>query len=302
MIEHERDVTVVDDLSTNVVEPSFFGDQVVVEIQPIEDYAPRSVVFDEIYHLAGIAGPAGVLPHAGQLGPKALAGIQNVMRLTEVSRGATLIASSSEVYGRPGCFNEHDRLEIYTPYSVRLEYAAAKLLSEISAINAARAASLRVNVARPFNICGPRQSSRGGFVVPTFFEAALGDAPIPVFGDGTQIRCFTHVRDIAASFIAIMESDCELEVFNTGNRDNLTSITELAKRIKAICASDSPIQPVDPVTLFGPLYTEAFDKIPDCTRLTTKTGWKPAYTLDDVLQDIRSSYTARGQHIPGPRV
>ena len=81
--------------------------------------------------------------------------------------------------------------------TTRLEYAVAKLAGEAAVLNS----PARARVVRPFNVAGPRQSSKGGFVVPRFIEQATKNEPITVFGTGTQIRAFTHVRDIAQGLI-----------------------------------------------------------------------------------------------------
>ncbi len=218
--------------------------------------------------------------------------LDNVLRLAQPGRTRVLYVSSSEVYGRPGCFAEDADKVVYAPYTTRLEYATAKILCEISAVNYAKRTGVSVNVVRPFNIVGPRQASRGGFVVPRFFEAALSGAPITVFGDGRQIRCFTDVCDVVDSLLAVMSSSRSGLIVNSGNPDNAISIRELAHLIKRVCDSDSRIVHVDPRTIFGALYTEAFDKIPDIELIKRETGWTPRRSLPTLLEALRVHFQA----------
>jgi len=55
---------------------------------------------------------------------------------------------------------------------------------------------LNAVIVRPFNVVGPRQSGKGGFVLPRFIQHAMAGSGLIVFGDGSQIRAFTHVVDI----------------------------------------------------------------------------------------------------------
>ena len=201
----------VDDLSSSSLSPErrkfFEKNEIVFFHQTVEEWQP-SGWYDQIYHLACRVGPAHVLKYAGQMAKEIADDADKVARLA-VRDGAPLISiSTSEVYGRDPHGTpqrENIPLEVPATFSVRLEYALAKLLNEISLINLAQVEPrLRVNLIRPFNIVGPYQTGEGGFVLPRFVEAALAGKPLTVFGDGTQIRAFTHVSDLVDSLIRIM--------------------------------------------------------------------------------------------------
>ena len=289
LLAEGSDVTVVDNRQSPVVGPELFPNcrHIEADASALE---PDGVAYDEIYHLADVAGPARILGVAGWIGERTIAGAAAVMRLAARAGSRTLLVSTSEIYGRPGSYAEEDPALIYTPYTVRLEYAVAKALAEISSLNRARVDGTLVNVVRPFNIAGPRQSSAGGFVVPRFFEAALAGEPITVFGTGRQVRCFTHVLDTVDSLIRVARCPLRGQVFNSGNPANRVAIADLAVAVRRICASDSPVVSVDPRDLYGPLYAEAFDKIPKIDRIREATGWTPSRTLEDILADVLAFY------------
>ena len=150
--------------------------------------------------------------------------------------------------------------------TVRLEYAVGKLAAEISLVNTTRVTPLHATIVRPFNVAGPRQSGKGGFVLPRFISQALANQPLTVYGDGSMIRAFTHVQDIVRGTMLVMEKGRNGEAYNMGNPANKTSILDLAERVVRVTNSSSKISFVNPKELFGPLFEEANDKYPDADR------------------------------------
>ncbi|HEV8438567.1 MAG TPA: NAD-dependent epimerase/dehydratase family protein [Methylomirabilota bacterium] len=289
------EVTIVDDQSSSVVDAAAYARRCRVEIGDVSACSFDAPSFDQIYHLAERAGPAGILPYAGTLGRRSMLAMENVLRLATPGRTRLVYVSSSEVYGRPGTFTEAEHNVVPSRCTVRLEYALAKMLGEATALNASRMRAIEVNVVRPFNIAGPRQSSAGGFVLPRFFEAAMSGRPLTVFDDGRQRRSLTHVLDTVDSLIAVMRASAHGLVLNSGNPANAVSILDLAREVNRICGSRSPIVFVDPRTIYGPLYSEAFDKAPDIGRITAEVGWTPRRDLAQVLRDT-FEYYARKEH------
>ena len=243
--------------------------------------------FHQIYHLASVVGPVGVLSHAGTI---ALQIINDADRVSQIAlrTGARIVdVSTSEVYGggRDGYCSERDFKVIQPNITVRLEYAIGKLAAEISLINMARIKPLNVSIVRPFNCAGPRQSGKGGFVLPRFITQALAGEPITVYNDGKMIRAFTHIKDIVDGIILVMTRGVKGEVYNIGNPANKISIIELAERVIRLTRSNSAISHVDPKTLFGPLFEEANDKYPDADRAINDLGWHPVYGIDEIILD-----------------
>jgi UDP-glucose 4-epimerase len=195
--------------------------------------------------------------------------------------------STSEVYGggRDGYCAESDAKIIPPKISVRLEYAVAKLACEVALANTTRVSDLFAVVIRPFNIAGPRQSGKGGFVLPRFIQQALRGESITVYGNGGAIRAFTHVEDVVDGIVRALRCGKAGEIYNVGNPANKTTIHDLARRVVRIADSKSKIDFVDPKELFGPLFEEANDKFPDSDRAQRELGWRPQHDLDRVIRD-----------------
>lgn len=294
LLSQGHEITIVDNCQSHAVEPSYFESRCRVVVAKIEDaqdqLGPEAGRFDEIYHLASMVGPAGVLQYAGDIAGSVMRTGEAAVELALAHDAKLIVASTSEVYGRSGKLDESLDCIVPAFVTVRLEYAAAKLTSEISALNKARVSNLKVNVVRPFNIAGPRQKPDGGFVLPRFVMAALRGEDLTVFGDGTQVRAFTDVRDIVSALIAIMDSGQYNMVLNLGNPANEISIYKLADKVKQLSASSSRIQLVDPKKLYGDLYEEGIERVPDASKALNSLAWKPAYSLDQTILDTIEFY------------
>jgi len=299
-------VHVVDNLSTSSIDlPAYLDllgnpENLQYTICSVEEFCNgkgSALQFDQIYHLASVVGPVGVLSHAGKIASQIINDAQRMIEMA-VRTGAKIVdVSTSEVYGggRDGYCSEKDFKVIQPNITVRLEYAVGKLAAEISLVNMARVGPLNVSIVRPFNVAGPRQSGKGGFVLPRFVTQALSGEPITVYNDGKMVRAFTHVSDIVDGIILTMEKGKNGEVYNVGNPSNKTSILELAEQVIQLTKSSSAISHVDPKLLFGPLFEEANDKYPDADRAMHDLGWTPHYGIDDIIRDTWK-YIAGNRH------
>jgi UDP-glucose 4-epimerase len=259
------------------------------DICSVEEYCANHAKspnqLSEIYHLASVVGPVGVLRHGGNIAKSIVDDTYRMAALAETSGARLLDVSTSEVYGggRNGYCSEKDVKIIPPTNSIRLEYAVGKLAAEVALINKSSVRSLEAVIVRPFNIAGPRQSPTGGFVLPRFIGQALSGEPLTVYGDGRMIRAFTHVKDIASGIMRVMQRGKSGEAYNIGNPANKTTILALAERVVKLLDSPSDISFVNPKKLFGPLFEEANDKYPDADRAMNGLGWKPTRDLDTII-------------------
>jgi nucleoside-diphosphate-sugar epimerase len=240
--------------------------------------------YDAIFHLASPVGPAGILPHAGKIIGQVVDDAYRVIDLAQANHARLIDVSTSEVYGggQGGLCSEDMRKHIPAVMSARVEYAVGKLAAEAAILNTA---DLDAVIVRPFNVAGPRQSAKGGFVLPRFVGQALNHKALTVFGSGKQLRAFTHVRDIVDGLILALEKGKTGEVYNLGNPSNRISILELAGRvIQAVGQGD--IVMTSGQAVYGPLYAEADDKWPDNAKATRDLGWQPRLTIDETIRDV----------------
>ena len=156
------DVTVIDNLSTNVITPS---DPVCKNAKVIiEDILNCSWStlgnFDMIVHLASPVGPAGILKHSGMIAEYIMSDIYWAIEGARANDCPLIFVSTSEIYGHrdKAVFLKEDEDKILRgDFSVRNEYSIAKLLSEIVLSNSAKVSDLKYQIIRPFNISGARQ-------------------------------------------------------------------------------------------------------------------------------------------------
>ena len=285
-------LTIVDNLSSTILDYSDLeghAEIVIDDMRNIDEVRH----FDEIYHLASPVGSVGILQHSGRIAGDIIGLAEKAARLAEAGGSRLLYVSSSEVYGRDGSHDEAVAQMVPCRRGPRMEYALGKLTAEHLLLNWAASRDLDLRIVRPFNAMGEWQSAELGFVVPRFFEAGLAGEPLTVYGDGQQRRSFCHVSDIADGIIAVQERGLANGVYNVGNRDNITTILQLADRIRSLCGTGSPVQFVDPTELFGPGYIEAFDKIPDVGKAADHTGWTPQLSLEDALDRVHHHYRSR---------
>ncbi len=308
--EPDTQVHVVDNLSSNPIPYERLLDELghpgnlTYDISSIQNLishygfiALAKNPYNEIYHLASPVGPAGVLKHAGRMIKSVVDDVYLLITLANRCRAKLVDVSTSEVYGggQAGlCAESMDKI-IAAETTVRLEYAIAKLAAETAIINTCKVSPLRASIVRPFNVAGPRQNGAGGFVLPRFIEQAMRSEQLTVFGDGNQVRAFTHVADIVDGLIRVMELGKCGEAYNLGNPDNKTNILDLAERVNQVVGNDAGVVFVDPQTIFGELYAEAAEKYPDATRAMTELGWSPRY---GILKTIEDAYTYVRENMP----
>tara|TARA_Y100001937_G_scaffold110326_1_gene155815 strand:+ start:2669 stop:3637 length:969 start_codon:yes stop_codon:yes gene_type:complete len=291
------DITVIDNLSTNVIKPDHeICNDVNVIIKDILECSWENLgKYDMIVHLASPVGPAGILQHSGKIADYILSDIYWSIEGAQKNKCPLIFVSTSEIYGHRDevvfLGEEEDKI-LRGNFSVRNEYSMAKLLSEIVLSNSAKVSDLKYQIIRPFNISGARQLKNGGFVLPTFVQQALEGNDITVFNSGEQIRAFTHVSDIVKGIYLTSVADESLynQSWNIGNAKNVSTINELARIVKSKTQSVSNVIHVDPKTIHGPLYEEAWDKVPDATKAKDNLGWDPVWTKEQIIQDVITYY------------
>lgn len=295
LAERDNHVHVVDNLSTsplpleNLLDEFDEPDRLTYSVADVAAFCQSwdGERCDEIYHLASVVGPAGVLPHAGRIAASIVNDTMAIANLA-LRYGAKLVdVSTSEVYGggQNGFCSETMSKIVPPKSSARLEYALGKLAGETALLNLCETQGLEARIVRPFNVTGPRQSGRGGFVLPRFIGQALANADITVFGDGRQIRAFTHVKDMVAGIVCAMRNGKKGEVYNLGNPANRCAILELAEEVKKLSGAASRIVFVDPQTIYGPLYEEANNKFPDASKALAELDWEPRYGRHKAIED-----------------
>jgi UDP-glucose 4-epimerase len=294
LVAEGRSVVVLDDLSTgrpeNLERALRHDNLELVEGSTLDASTIDRLVaeVDVVFHLASAVGVQLVVSNPLDSLLKNVRGTDNVMSAVARHGKRLLFTSTSEVYGKnsSGALDEEaDRL-IGSPFKARWCYETSKAFGECLAHSYHRDRGARMTVVRLFNTVGPRQTGRYGMVVPTFVRQALTGAPLTVYGDGSQTRCFAHVFDTIRGILALMGTEASIgSVYNIGSSTEIP-IIELARRVIDHTGSDSEIEFV----AYEDAYEEGFEELgrrkPDTTAIRELTGWVPELTVDDAIGDV----------------
>ncbi|HXF62115.1 MAG TPA: GDP-mannose 4,6-dehydratase [Caldilineaceae bacterium] len=244
---------------------------------------------DAIVHLAAAVGVQLVVERPTETIETNVLGTHAVLNAARRYRCRTLIASTSEVYGKgvkiP--FSEDDDLLLGPSSRSRWCYAASKLLDEFLGLAAYREYDLPVTVVRFFNTVGPGQTGRYGMVVPRFVRQALLGEPLTVYGNGTQSRCFCHVQDTVRALAALLDQPTSTagEIYNIGSNQEVT-INELAQEVIARSGSSSTIRYVPYSEAYAPGFEDMHRRVPDTSKIQRAIGWQAQRNLGEILDDV----------------
>ncbi len=285
-------VTVIDDLSTGRL--SNLNNIDASSIQMIEGKVEDRLSdldhneFGQIYHLAAAVGVRLILEQPIKTIETNILETAAILRFADSASIPTLIASSSEVYGKSTKlpFAEDDDVTYGATTFTRWSYACTKAMDEFLALAHHQRQKLPVVIARFFNTVGPRQLGDYGMVLPRFVKAAIHNEPLKVFGDGAQSRCFCDVRDVVKILPRmIQEKACHGRVFNIGS-DTTISILELANTVIHELNSQSVIEFVPYVEAYGQGFEDLAVRQPDLSRLTNDVGFNPSISLQQTIKDL----------------
>ncbi len=288
----DHEITIIDDLSvgkiTNIEhhlesEHFHFVNDTILNVATLERLVRQA---DLIYHLAAVVGPKYVVEDPLGTIITNVRGTENVLELAIKYWVKTVIASSSEIYGKSTAvpLSEDDDRILGSTTVGRWSYSDAKAIDEYFALAYAKK-GLPVAVVRYFNAYGPRLDPRGyGSVIAKFITQALRGEPLTVYDDGRQSRCFTYIADtIRGTILAATVKEAAGQIFNIGsNRE--TTILELTALIQQLTDAASEIVHVPYETAYGPAFEEPRRRVPDVTRAREVLGFEAQTPLEDGLR------------------
>lgn len=251
---------------------------------------------DQIYHLAAAVGVKYILDNPIDSIQTNVKGTEIALKLADKYQRKILIASTSEVYGKQNKILKETDDRIYgNTYTQRWSYSAAKAMDEFLSLAYHAERNLPVVVVRFFNTVGPRQTGRYGMVIPNFVTQALNNDPITIYGTGKQTRSFTHIADVVSAITRLMNTEKSAgEIYNVGNGKTI-AIEDLAKLVKEKTSSKSDIVYLSYEEAYGSSYEDMQERTPDITKITRHIGYKPAYNLDRILEDVISYYKEKNR-------
>ena len=176
---------------------------------------------DGCFHLASAVGVQLILENSLESLRRNTRGMETVIEAAAALKVRLLVASTSEIYGKSSeALSEDSDRVLGAATKSRWTYANAKVHGEMLAYGYAEEHGAENIVVRFFNTVGPRQQGMYGMVVPRFVSQALDGEDITIYGDGTQSRCFTHVKDSIDAMLRLIDCDEAIgRPFNVGSHD-----------------------------------------------------------------------------------
>ena len=294
LIERGDRVTIIDDLSTGSIRniAHLRGHE---RVKYVLDTMLRPQVLSElvdevdaVFHLAAAVGVKLIVVSPVRTIETHIRCTELLLEIAAKKKRKVLVTSTSEVYGKSTDipFREDGDLVLGSTTRRRWSYACSKAIDEFLAIAYWREKRLPTVVVRLFNTVGPRQTGQYGMVVPRFVQQALCNAPITVYGDGSQRRCFTHVADVVRALIGLMESDATTgEVYNVGNTVEIT-ILGLANRVRELTLAESEIVFVPYALAYESNFEDMMRRVPSIEKVHAAIGWQPTLSLDEILASV----------------
>jgi UDP-glucose 4-epimerase len=240
------------------------------------------------FHLAAALGVKNIVEYPLESLETNIKGSEIVLNSATKHEVRTLLASSSEIYGKnpnQPLSEDSDRV-LGSPKVARWSYSEAKAIDEFYAFQLNKQKGLPVTIARLFNTVGTRQSGSYGMVLPRFVSAAVSNQPLTVYGDGSQSRTFSAVSDVVAALNGLLKSDSTIgEVFNVGG-NQLITIKALAEKVKELTNSSSKIEYKSYKEVYGADFEEPNSRVPDISKIKSAINWSPKKGLDEIIFEL----------------
>jgi Nucleoside-diphosphate-sugar epimerases len=227
---------------------------------------------DMVFHLAALIAIPFSYHSPDSYVDTNIKGTLNILQAArELETEKIMITSTSEVYGTA----QYVPIDEKHPFQGQSPYSATKIGADRLAESFYRSFELPVAIVRPFNTYGPRQSARA--VIPTIITQLLAGKTEIKLGAITPTRDFNYVKDTAAGFIAIAESDKTV-----GEEINIAS----QKEISIGDLADEIIKQINPMAKIiceeqrlRPDKSEVNRLLGSNNKIKQLTDWRPRYTL-----------------------
>ena len=191
--------------------------------------------------------------------------------------------STDEVYGAlplqgGSPFTEQSPLKPTSPY------AASKASSDLLVLSYYKTYGLPVTISRCSNNYGTHQYPEK--LIPLMIQKALQGKPLPVYGDGLNVRDWIHVVDHCRAIDYILQKGKVGEVYNIGAREEISNI-DLVKLMLNVLG-----KPHELITYVPDRLGHDLRYAIDSSKLES-LGWKPEYTIEETLKELVEWYRKR---------
>ncbi|MCE5169391.1 dTDP-glucose 4,6-dehydratase [Paenibacillus profundus] len=187
--------------------------------------------------------------------------------------------STDEVYGtlgETGLFTEE------TPLAPNSPYSASKASGDLLVRAYHETFGLPVNITRCSNNYGSYQFPEK--LIPLMIANALCDKPLPLYGDGLQIRDWLHVEDHCSAIDLVIHEGVTGEVYNIGGNNERSNVHIVKTILEQLGKPESLIKYVEDRLGHDRRYGI------DATKITTELGWKPKHTFETGINETIDWY------------
>jgi dTDP-glucose 4,6-dehydratase len=221
-----------------------------------ESHVDRSILGPAVFIETNIAGTGILLQIAKEI---------EIKKFVQIS--------TDEVYGSLG--NEGKFTET-TPLHPNSPYSASKTSADLLALAYEHTFGLPVVITRCSNNYGPYQFPEK--LLPLMIANALDDKPLPVYGDGMNIRDWLYVKDHCIAIDAVLRKGKVGEVYNIGGNNEWANINIIKLLLKLLNKPESLIKYVKDRPGHDRRYAI------DASKIEKELGWKPSMTFEIGLE------------------
>ena len=277
LLERDFTVRVIDNLvggREENLEQHAANPALTIERRDICSFAPDDSLFNSAKYVIHFAGIGDIVPSIERPLDYMSTNVQGTVHMLECARHAGVekfvYAASSSCYGLASIPTSEDH-----PINTGYPYALSKYQGEQAAFHWHQVYKLPVNSIRIFNAYGTRSRTSGayGAVFGVFLRQKLAGTPYTVVGDGTQLRDFLYVTDVALAFLAAAQTSHTGRIYNLG-AGNPQSINRLVELLGGE-VTYMPKRPGEPDSTWA-----------DISRITQELDWQPQVSFEKGVGNI----------------
>jgi dTDP-glucose 4,6-dehydratase len=197
--------------------------------------------------------------------------------------------STDEVYGHLPLHTPEGPWPKFTedsPVAPRSAYAASKAAADHLAMSAYHTHGLPVVITRGSNAYGPGQFPEK--LIPRAILCLSRGEPVPVYGNGLQVREWVHAGDQARALVKALERGQPGTVYNLGGGEPRSNLVLLGEILQIMGASEDALRHVPD----RPGHDQRYGM--DGARALRELGWQPQATLGDALPGVVAWYRRQG--------
>lgn len=241
-----------------------------------ESHVDRSIVSDQPFVRTNVVGTATLLSAA-----------------SEADVGRFVQVSTDEVYGElpwkdpegpaaEGAPGPGDKFTEDTPLAPRSPYSATKAAADLLVQSYHTTHGADVVITRCSNNYGPYQFPEK--LIPLMIRNAMAGKPLPVYGDGLNVRDWIHVGDHCRGLLAAAEKGAPGGVYNFGGDAERTNLSLVRDLLRLLGEPESAIEFVEDRAGHDRRYAVDF------SRAEEELGWRPRRSLDEALAETVEWY------------